>query len=70
MVELWKAWNDIRKALAGKKTYIMATLTGILVALKMAGIPLPDYIWPIVAALFGDAIKAAYDKVHPPNGGG
>lgn len=62
MVELWKAYNEIREYLAGKKTYIVATLAGILGALRLLGYPIPDAVWPLLGALELDAVKAAVDK--------
>jgi len=67
LVELWESYNNIRKFLAGKKTYINIAAFGILGALKFGGYPIPDFIWPILTALLGSSLKAAWDKV--PRGG-
>lgn len=62
MIELWNSYNEIRKFLSGKKTYIVATLAGILGTLKLLGYPIPNAIWPILGSLQLDAVKAAVDK--------
>lgn len=62
MAELWNSWKEIRKALAGKKTYIMITLSGVLGALTLAGYEIPPWVWPLLGALDLDAVKAAVDK--------
>jgi len=62
MLELWKSFNELRNALAGKKTYIVSTLAGILGALTLMGYPIPNWIWPLLAAFEADAVKAAVDK--------
>lgn len=69
MVELWNSFNELRAALAGKKTYIISTLAGILGALKLMGYPIPPWIWPILGAFELDAVKAAVDKWKPVGGG-
>lgn len=66
MFELIRSWQEIRRKLAGKKTYIMSFLTGVLVAMKIAGYPIPEFIWPILGALDFGAIKGWLDKIKPP----
>ncbi len=49
--------------LAGKKTYIIAGLTGIGAVLTMLGIEIPVIVWPILGALGLGAVRAAISKL-------
>lgn len=62
MWDLIESYKDLRKALAGKKTYIMLILSGVLGTLQLAGYDIPMFIWPILGSLGMGAVKAAVDK--------
>ena len=51
--------------LSGKKTYIVAGLTGAGAVAAMLGFAIPTWIWMILASLGLGAVKAAVDKVKP-----
>lgn len=69
MIQLYNSFNELREALAGKKTYIISILAGILGTLKLMGYPIPPWIWPILGAFDFAAVKAAVDKWKPINEG-
>ena len=58
--------EKIEKMLQGKKTYIIAVLTGVGVVLTILGIDIPNIVWPILGALGLGAIRSAVGKVQPP----
>ena len=55
--------EKLDKALQGRKTYIVAILTGVAVALTELDIVIPDIVWPILAALGLGAIRSAINKL-------
>lgn len=55
--------EKIGAALQGKKTYIVAVLTAIGAALVVLGIPIPEFVWPILGALGLGAVRSAIEKL-------
>ena len=54
--------KNIQKLLDGKKTYIIAILTGIL-GIVSAYHPIPDVVWTILAALGLGTIRSAIGPI-------
>ncbi len=50
--------DQVKAFLSGKKTYLVAILTGVL-GIYSAYHPLPDYVWQILAALGLGAVRSA-----------
>ncbi len=48
--------------LKGKKTYIVAIIGGILGILQGCGVPVPEYVYAILAAFGIAAVRAAVTK--------
>ncbi len=55
-----KAWKFIN----GYKTQIVAILVGIGGALAYAGIAIPGFVWPLLAALGLAAVRDAVKKIE------
>ncbi len=58
--------KSIEDLLQGKKTYLVALLVGIGAALKVLGIDVPEWIYPILGALGLGAIRSSIGKIEPP----
>ena len=56
--------NKILEWLSGKKTIIVAVLTGIGGVLLALGIAIPEYVWVILGALGLGAVRSAIKKVE------
>jgi len=54
--------EKIGNFLQGKKTYIVAILIGVAVALQSAGIVIPEYVYAILGAFGLGAIRSAVEK--------
>ena len=56
----------IEKALSGKKTYLIVVIVAIGAGLKMLGIEIPEFVYPILGALGLGAIRSAVSKIEKP----
>lgn len=56
--------GKIEKALAGKKTYVVAVLVAIGVGLQQLGVVIPEWVAPILAALGLGAVRSALTKLE------
>ena len=50
--------------LDGKKTYIVAALTGLAAAAAMLGFHVPDFVWPPLSAAGLGAVRDAIGKLN------
>lgn len=57
--------SKLQEFLDGKKTYIIAILTGIGGVLIAFHIAIPDYVWTVLAALGLGAVRSAIDNQSP-----
>lgn len=55
---------ELRKWLAGKKTYITAVLVGIFAGLHVYGVEIPPWIWPVLSAMGLGSVRAAIKKLE------
>lgn len=56
--------SKIEAFLDGKKTYIMAILTGIL-GIYSTYHPIPQWVWAVDVAAFGGALRSAIGTTPP-----
>lgn len=54
--------KNILDFLNGKKTYIVAALTGAFAVADALGYPVPEYVYGILASAFGISIRHAVSK--------
>ena len=57
-------FSKIWEFVDGYKTQIVAVFVGVGAALTMAGIDIPEYIWPLLGALGLGAIRDAVRKLE------
>ena len=54
--------NPIADFLAGYKTYITAGAVIVATVLNTQGITIPEYVWPILAAIGLGSLRAAVNR--------
>lgn len=57
-------WESILNYINGKKTYIVAALTGVAIVVQAFGIVIPEVVWQMLAVLGLGAIRSALKKLE------
>lgn len=57
-------WKSILDYINGKKTYIVAALTGVAIVVQAFGIVIPEVVWQMLAVLGLGAIRSALKKLE------